>query len=51
VIDESSVIVKLVEEPDPLVTEPVPVQPVQVQTVLPSITGLVTLQVTGVPSS
>jgi hypothetical protein len=40
-----------VEVPLPEVTDPVPVQPVQVQTVLPSVTGLATLQVTVEPSS
>jgi hypothetical protein len=37
-------VVKFAEPPDG--TDPVPVQPVQTQTVLPSVTGFETLQVT-----
>jgi hypothetical protein len=52
VIDEPRVIVKLVEEPDPVGgTEPVPVQPVQVQTILPTVTGEVTNSVMPEPES
>ncbi len=51
VIDESDVIVKVVVFPVPVVgTLPVPVQPVHVQTRFPSVTGLVPLAVTDLPS-
>jgi hypothetical protein len=49
---ESSVIVKATDVPEPLAgTLPVPVQPVQVQTRLPSVTGLGTLAETNELSS
>jgi hypothetical protein len=49
---ESAVIAKDVVVPLPLDgTEPVPVQPVHVQIVLPSVTGLETLHVTEEPSA
>jgi hypothetical protein len=49
-IDESAVMVNVVEVPVPVVgTLPVPVQPVQVQTKFPSVTGLVMLAVIEVP--
>jgi hypothetical protein len=47
---EFSVMEKVVLKPVPLAgADPVPVQLVQVQTVLPSVTGLDTLQVTDAP--
>ncbi len=47
---EFLVIMKVTKEPLPATgTEPVPVQSVHVQTVHPSVTGLVTLHVTEVP--
>jgi len=50
VMMESCVTVKVVEVPLPDEgTDPVPVQPVQVQVAPPSTTGLETLQVTDVP--
>ena len=49
---ESEVMVKVVDDSEPVAgTLPVPIQPVHVQTRFPSVTGLVTLAVTEVPSS